>query len=146
MSERSVNKLTLVGRTGDVPEVRTTPTGVKVAKVSLATSREWSDRNGQKQERTEWHRLVFWDKLADIAERYIGKGERLYIEGQVEYSQTEGDDGVTRYWTDVRVREMVMLSGNGNEQATPTDSHRVTEADTPGAGLKPWDEPDDIFA
>lgn len=110
---RSLNKVTLIGNVGGDPDVRSTPSGVRVAKVSLATSRSFQDRSGQRQERTEWHRLTFWDKLADVVEQYVGKGDRLYVEGRIEYSQTQDDRGGTRYWTDIRVLEMIMLGSRG---------------------------------
>lgn len=111
---RSLNKVMLIGNVGAEPEIRTTPGGTRLAKVSLATNRTFSDRNNQQQEKTEWHRLTFWDKLAEIVERYVKKGDRLYIEGRIEYSQTEDDKGNVKYWTDIIVREMVMLgSGEG---------------------------------
>jgi single-strand DNA-binding protein len=120
---RSVNKVFLIGNTGVEPECRTTGSGTKVAKFSLATSRTWNDRSGQKQEKTEWHRITAWDKLADIVEQYVGKGHRLYVEGAIEYSQTEGEDGTPRYWTDIVAKEIVMLdSKNGTgKQHTPFD-------------------------
>jgi single-strand DNA-binding protein len=86
-----------------------TPSGSKVAKVSLATNRTFQDRTGQQQERTEWHRLTFFGKLADIVEQWVTKGDRLFVEGRIEYSQTQDDQGGTRYWTDIVVNEMVML-------------------------------------
>ncbi len=110
---RSLNKVMLIGNVGAEPEIRTTPSGTKVAKVSLATNRTWNDRSGQQQEKTEWHRLTFWDRTADIVERYVHKGDRLYVEGRVEYSQTQDDQGNVRYWTDVIVRDMVMLGSAG---------------------------------
>ncbi|MEX0891979.1 MAG: single-stranded DNA-binding protein [Gemmatimonadota bacterium] len=113
---RSLNKVMLIGNVGAEPEMRTTGGGTKIAKVSLATNRTFSDRSGQQQEKTEWHRLTFFDKLAELVEQYIHKGDRLYVEGRLEYSQTEDDKGQPRYWTDIVVREMVMLgsqSGSG---------------------------------
>ncbi|HEX9106993.1 MAG TPA: single-stranded DNA-binding protein [Longimicrobiales bacterium] len=108
---RSLNKVMLIGNVGSEPEVRTTPSGLKVAKVSLATNRKFNDRSGQQQEKTEWHRLTFWDKLAELVEQYVHKGDRLYVDGRLEYSQTEDDKGNVRYWTDVVVQDMVMLGG-----------------------------------
>lgn len=108
---RSLNKVMLIGNVGSEPEVRTTPSGLKVAKVSLATNRKFSDRSGQQQEKTEWHRLTFWDKLAELVEQYVHKGDRLYVDGRLEYSQTEDDKGNVRYWTDIVVQDMVMLGG-----------------------------------
>jgi single-strand DNA-binding protein len=110
---RSLNKVMLIGNVGNEPEIKTTGGGLKLAKVSLATNRTFNDRSGQQQEKTEWHRLTFWDKLADLVEQYVKKGDRLYIEGRIEYSQTEDDKGNQRFWTDIVVREMVMLGGSG---------------------------------
>lgn len=108
---RSLNKVMLIGNVGSDPEMRSTPGGMRVAKVSLATSRQFNDRSGQQQEKTEWHRLTFWDKLADVVEKYVKKGDRLYVEGRIEYSQTDDGKGTVKYWTDINVREMVMLGG-----------------------------------
>lgn len=110
---RSLNKVMLIGNVGAEPEIKTTGGGTKIAKVSLATNRTFNDRNGQQQEKTEWHRLTFWERLADLVEQYVKKGDRLYIEGRLEYSQTEDDKGNTRFWTDIVVREMVMLGSTG---------------------------------
>ena len=111
---RSLNKVMLIGNVGNDPEIRMTPSGVKVAKVSLATNRTFQDRSGQQQERTEWHRLSFWRGLADVVEQWVSKGDRLYVEGRIEYSQTQDDQGGTRYWTDIQVNEMIMMgSGTG---------------------------------
>lgn len=110
---RSLNKVMLIGNVGAEPEIRTTPSGTRIAKVSLATNRTWNDRSGQQQEKTEWHRLTFWDKMAEIVERYVHKGDRLYVEGRIEYSQTQDDQGNVKYWTDIVAREMVMLGQGG---------------------------------
>ncbi len=109
---RSLNKVMLIGNVGNDPEIRATSSGTRVAKISLATNRSWSDRSGQKQEKTEWHRLTFFGRLVDIVEQWVKKGDRLYVEGRIEYSQTEGEGG-TKYWTDVVVNEMVMLGATG---------------------------------
>jgi single-strand DNA-binding protein len=103
----------LIGNVGAEPEIRSTGAGTKIAKVSLATNRTFADRSGQQQDKTEWHRLTFWDKLAEVVERYVHKGDRLYIEGRLEYSQTQDDQGNVKYWTDIVVREMVMLGAGG---------------------------------
>ena len=106
---RSLNKVMLIGNVGNDPEIRATASGARVAKVSLATNRSWTDRNsGQKNEKTEWHRLTFFGRLVDVVEQWVKKGDRLYVEGRIEYSQTEGEGG-TKYWTDIVVNEMVML-------------------------------------
>ncbi len=112
---RSLNKVTLIGNLGSDPEVRATPGGNRVAQFSLATSRTWNDQSGVKQEKTEWHRCVVWNtktsQLADIVERYVKKGDKLYVEGRIEYRQWQDKDGQTRYSTEINVRELIMLSG-----------------------------------
>ena len=110
---RSLNKVMLIGNVGSDPEVRSTASGARVAKMSLATNRSFQDRTGQQQERTDWHRLTFFGKLADIVEQWVHKGDKLFVEGRVEYSQTQDDQGGTRYWTDIVVNEMMMLGGQG---------------------------------
>ena len=110
---RSLNKVMLIGNVGNDPEIRATSSGARVAKLSVATDRSWSDRAGQQQEKTEWHRLTFFGRLVDIVERWVKKGDRLYVEGRIEYSQTEGEGG-TKYWTDIVVNEMVMLGSTGS--------------------------------
>lgn len=117
---RSLNKAQLIGNLGADPEVRSIPSGAKVATLSVATSRQWTDRGGQTQEKTEWHRVVAWERLAEICERYLKKGDRVYIEGPIEYRQWEGQDGQTRYTTEIRAREMIMLGGRGDVAGTPT--------------------------
>lgn len=114
---RGVNKVHLIGNIGQDPDIRTTPSGARIAKLSLATNRTWTDASGQKGEKTEWHRLTVFGKLVDVVERYVKKGDRLYIEGRIEYSQTDGDDGAKRYWTDIVVQEMTMLGANGERPA-----------------------------
>lgn len=108
---RSLNKVTLIGNVGSDPEVRATAGGSRVAKLSIATNRSWNDGSGQRQEKTEWHRLTFFGRLADIVEQYVKKGDRIYAEGRLEYSQTQDEQGNTRYWTDIVVQEMIMLGG-----------------------------------
>ena len=112
---RSLNKVTLIGNLGSDPEVRSTTGGNRVATFSLATSRSWNDASGNKQEKTEWHRCVVWtsknSQLADIVEKYVHKGDKLYVEGRIEYRQWQDKEGQTRYSTEINVRELIMLSG-----------------------------------
>ena len=112
---RSLNKVALIGNLGSDPEIRSTPSGNRVAQFSLATSRTWNDASGAKQEKTEWHRCVVWNtkgsSLADIVERYVKKGDKLYVEGRIEYRQWQDKDGQTRYSTEINVRELIMLGG-----------------------------------
>ena len=110
---KSLNKVMLIGNVGTEPEVRAVGSGVRVAKLSLATNRRSKDKSGEWQEVTDWHHLTFWDKLADIVEQWVHKGDKIYVEGRLEYSQTQDDKGGTRYWTNVIVSEMMMLGGQG---------------------------------
>ena len=141
---RSLNKVMLIGNVGNDPEIRATSSGVRVGKVSMATNRSWTDRAGQKKEKTEWHRLTFFGRLVDIVEQYVKKGDRLYVEGRVEYSQTEGDGG-TKYWTDIVVTEMVMLgsSGGGGEFGDGSGGFGGGGGSDLGGGPPPTTEPDD---
>ena len=112
---RSLNKVTLIGNLGNDPEVRSTTGGNRVATFSLATSRSWNDATGNKQEKTEWHRCVVWNtkssQLADIVEKYVHKGDKLYVEGRIEYRQWQDKYNQTRYSTEINVRELIMLGG-----------------------------------
>ena len=144
---RSLNKVMLIGNVGSDPEIRMTPSGSKVAKISLATNRSYQDRSGQQQERTDWHRLTFFGRLADIVEQWVNKGDRVYVEGRIEYSQTQDDQGGTRYWTDIVVNEMVML-GAGSGSSTEggfRSGPPVGGPDRTGGGpdSSPISEPDD---
>ena len=120
---RSLNKVTLIGNLGNDPEVRSTTGGNRVATFSLATSRSWNDASGAKQEKTEWHRCVVWNtkssQLADIVEKYVKKGDKLYVEGRIEYRQWQDKDGQTRYSTEINVRELIMLGGGSGGGGRP---------------------------
>lgn len=111
---RSLNKVILIGNLGNDPEVRTAG-GSKVAQFSLATSRTWNDQSGNRQEKTEWHKCVAWNqgnvKLADVVEQYCKKGKSVYVEGSIEYRQWQDKDGQTRYTTEIKVRELILLGG-----------------------------------
>ena len=111
---RSLNKAMLIGNVGQDPEIRTIPSGARVAQFSVATSRRWNDKSGQQQEKTEWHRIVAWEKLVEIIERYVKKGDRIYVEGEIEYRQYQDKDGVTKYTTEIRAREVVLLGSRGD--------------------------------
>ena len=114
---RSLNKAMLIGNLGADPEVRTTNNGGKVANLSLATSRQWTAQNGEKQEKTEWHRVICWNnkgfQLADLAEKYMKKGDRIYVEGRIEYRTWEDREKQTRYVTEITAREVLLLSSRG---------------------------------
>jgi single-strand DNA-binding protein len=123
---RSINKVILVGNAGRDPDVQSTASGTKVARLSLATSRR-IPRDGSFEDRTEWHRLVLWDRLAELAEEYVRKGDRLYIEGRIEYGSFE-KNGVTVPTADVRVVEMVMLGPPGPRAVTADDEEEAAIA------------------
>ena len=106
---RSVNKIILVGNVGRDPEIRETQNGNRVANLSLATNRRGATSNGEAEERTDWHRLTLWNRLAQFADEYVNKGDRVYVEGRLEYDSYERD-GVTIPTADVQVRELVLLS------------------------------------
>jgi single-strand DNA-binding protein len=139
---RSLNKVMLIGNVGNDPEIRATSSGARVAKVSLATNRSWSDRSGQRSEKTEWHRLTFFGRLVDIVEQWVKKGDRLYVEGRIEYSQTEGEGG-TRYWTDIVVTEMVMLGSAPGGSAGSFEGGGYSSGESGGADRPSMTEPDD---
>jgi len=112
---RSLNKVQLIGNLGSDPEVRSTTGGNRVATFSLATSRTWNSASGEKQEKTEWHRCVVWNSkgsgLADVVEKYCKKGDKIFVEGRIEYRQWQDKENQTRYSTEINVRELLMLGG-----------------------------------
>lgn len=111
---RGVNKVILIGNLGRDPEVRYTRDGTAVANLNVATSESWNDPNGQRQERTEWHRVVAWGRLAEVAKEYLSKGRQVYIEGKLQTRSWEDKEGNKRYTTEVKVDQMVMLGGRGD--------------------------------
>jgi len=120
---RGVNKVILIGNLGVDPEVRYMPSGDAVANVRLATSESWKDRNtGETQERTEWHRVVFFGKLAEIVKQYVHKGSKIYVEGKLRTRKWQGQDGQDRYSTEVVVDfngTMQMLDSRGGGSSMP---------------------------
>lgn len=115
----SVNKVILVGRLGQNPEVRYTPSGAAVANFSVATNESWSDKSGQKQERTEWHRVVVWGKLAELCNQYLQKGRQVYVEGRLQTRQWQDKDGQTKYTTEIQAQTIQFLGGQGAERGAP---------------------------
>ena len=111
---RGVNKVILVGNLGRDPEVRYIKDGTAVANLRLATSETWNDQNGQKQERTEWHRIVAWGKLAEIAKEYMSKGRQIYVEGKLQTRSWDDRDGNKRYTTEVKADQIIMLGTRGD--------------------------------
>ena len=115
---RSLNRVQLIGNLGADPEVRSTSNGGRVANLSIATSRQWKGASGDKQEKTEWHKIVLWNNkgsnLAEIVERYCKKGDKIYVEGSIEYRSWQDKEGQTRYTTEINARELILLSGKGD--------------------------------
>ena len=111
---RGINKVILVGNLGDDPETKYTQGGMAVTTIRLATTSVRKDRDGNQQERTEWHRVKFFGKLGEIAGEYLRKGSQVYVEGSIRYDKYTGQDGVERYSTDIVVDEMQMLGGRGD--------------------------------
>jgi len=135
---RSLNKVMLIGNLGADPEVRSTNNGSRVATLSVATSRQWTGNGGEKQEKTEWHRVICWNNkgsgLADIAEKYLKKGDKVYIEGRVEYRTWEDREKQTRYVTEIIARELIMLSPRGSGGGAEGARVAVKAASESGAG------------
>ena len=129
-----INKVILVGRLGRDPEIRYTPGGAAVANFTIATSEEWRDKeSGEKQERTEWHRIVAWRRLGEICGEYLKKGSQVYIEGRLQTRDWEDRDGVRRYTTEIIAQNMQMLDRAGS-------AGRDTRAESKEDGF-PMEEP-----
>lgn len=122
MASRGVNKVILIGNLGADPEVRYMPSGDAITSLRIATSESWKDKQtGQMQERTEWHRVVMFGRLAEIAGEYLRKGRQVYIEGQLRTRKWQGQDGQDRYTTEIVAREMQMIGGRGGEGTASFD-------------------------
>src|SRR5688500_16056148 len=113
----SVNKVILVGNLGRDAELRYTPGGSPVATINLATTEVWNDKAGQRQEKTEWHRVVLWGKTAESLNEYLTKGKQIYVEGRLQTRQWDDKDGNKRYTTEIRGDRVVLLSGGGGRGA-----------------------------
>ena len=141
---RSVNKVTLIGNLGNDPEMKALPSGNQVANFSIATTDSWRDRNsGEMQERTEWHRVVCFERLAEICGQYLRKGSRIYIEGSLRTRSWE-QDGQKRYTTEIIGREMMMLDGRGDADMTsraPVQSRPQSESEPQQAVAPPVSQP-----
>jgi single-strand DNA-binding protein len=134
MASRSLNKVMIIGNLGSDPEVRMTPSGVQVATLSIATSRSWKDQSGESREKTEWHRVILWRGLADVAQRYLKKGNSVYIEGRLETRSWDDNSGQKRYTTEVIGDQMIMLgsaSAGGSAESSAGYSSTRETATTP---------------
>ena len=123
---RGVNKVILVGNLGADPETRYTASGAAITNIRVATSESWRDKQtGENQERTEWHRVVFFSRLAEIAGEYLRKGSQVYIEGSLRTRKWQGQDGQDRYTTEIVANEMQMLGGRGGEASARPAGWRI---------------------
>lgn len=120
-----INKVILIGRLGKDPELRKTPNGVSVVSFSIATSETWKNSNGEKQEKTQWHNIIVWEKLADLANQYLKKGSQVYIDGKLVNSSWDDKDGNKRYKTEVKADVIQFLGGKKEESApAQTDNNQ----------------------
>jgi single-strand DNA-binding protein len=142
----SVNKVILVGRLGQDPEVRFTQGGTAVASLSVATDETWKDQSGERQRRTEWHRVVAWRRLAEICGQYLSKGRLVYIEGKLQTRSWQDKEGNKRYSTEIQADNLVMLSGGRPEegQAAPAAQPAAAAQPAPAAGSDSGTSDDDI--
>jgi single-strand DNA-binding protein len=133
----SVNKVILIGNLGADPELRYTPSGSAVANFNIATTEKWRDKDGQMQEKTEWHRIILWARQAEVAKEYLRKGSSVYIEGRIQNRSYEDKEGVKRYVTEIVGQRMQLLGGRGGG---PSESG---PPDSPPDAPKNLDEEDD---
>ena len=136
----SVNKVLLIGRLGQDPELKYTPSGQAVCNFSVATSENWTDKSGQKQERTEWHRIVVWGKLAELANQYLGKGRQVFLEGKLQTRSWEDNNGNKRYTTEVQASNLQFLGGQaqaneGGYQRSPQQQNNNSMNQDNGGGF-----------
>lgn len=129
---KSLNRVQLIGRLGKNPEVRYTSNGSAVANFSMATNETWTGKDGQKNERTEWHNIVAWNKLGEICGEYLTKGKQVYIEGRLTTRSWEDRDGKPRYTTEIVASNMIMLGGAGKDSSasqefSPKDSSSIED-------------------
>ena len=146
---RGINKVILVGNLGKDPEVRAMANGTSVTNITIATSESWKDKTtGQQQERTEWHKVVFFNRLAEIAGEYLRKGSKVYVEGSLKTRKWQDQSGADKYTTEIVASEMQMLDsrGGGNEHPEGFGADQPTQGPQSGNGLAPGpgDFDDDI--
>lgn len=127
----SVNKVILLGRLGQDPELKHTPSGAAVCNFSLATSESWVDKNtNEKKEKTEWHRIVVWGKLAELCNQYLAKGREAFVEGELATRSWENKEGVKMYTTEINAKSVQFLGGNSGENKTQSSQKEETKIST----------------
>lgn len=130
----SVNKVILIGNLGSDPEVRYTPSGAAVANFNIATNENWKDKNGQDQERTEWHRIVVWGKLAELCGEYLSKGRTVYVEGRLQTRDWTDKEGNKRYTTEIVANTIQFLGGPGDKSKGYAEAKPASVPNTAIAG------------
>lgn len=139
----SVNKVILIGRVGKDPELRYLNNGDPVVSLSLATSKKYKDKSGERQEKTSWHKIVFFRSLALIVSEYVKSGKQIYIEGEIDYKKYTDKSGVERYTTDIIANEMIMLSSKQGQPESHESERSKTE--TQSGGFDDMEDPDVPF-
>lgn len=146
----SVNKVILLGRLGQDPEMKFTPSGQGVCNFSIATSKKWTDKAGQKQERTEWHRIVVWGKLAELCNQYLSKGRQAFVEGELQTRSWEDDQGGKRYATEINAMSVQFIGGQQEagqqqqQQSQQQQPQQQQQQGQPQQGQQPQYTADDI--
>lgn len=135
MKMASVNKVILVGNLGKDPEIKYMSNGEAVANIALATTEVWKDKNGEKQEKTEWHRIVFYRKLAEIVGEYCKKGKSIYVEGRLETRKWTDKQGIERYTTEIIATDMKMLGGKPEGQQSNSDRQQQQQSGVGNTGF-----------
>jgi single-strand DNA-binding protein len=135
MAERSINKVTLLGRLGADPEIKYTQSGQAVSTLNVATNHNWKDDSGVWQTKTDWHRVVVWGKLAETCHEYMKKGSKLYLEGSLQTRQYDDKDGQKRFITEVKMNDMIMLDSKGSNEGGGFNRNSTPSADQPGNDL-----------
>lgn len=133
----SVNKVILIGNLGKDPEVRYMPSGEAITNINIATTDTWKDKNGEKQERTEWHRIAFFGKLAEIAGEYLKKGNPVYVEGRLQTRKWQDKDGKDRYTTEIVAEKMQMLGSRGGGSDAPYAGESASRSAPASGAQKP---------
>lgn len=133
----SVNKVILIGNLGDDPDFRSTGTGQSVATLRMATNERWTDKNGQQQERAEWHRVVVWGKQAEHCKEYLSKGRQVYVEGRLQTREWTDKEGHKRYTTEVVAQRVQFLGGPGERRAGDGNAARKPANDLVAGGMPP---------
>ena len=136
----SVNKVTLIGNLGKDPETRYMPNGDAVTNITLATTDTWKDKNGEKQEKTEWHRVTFYRKLAEIAGQYLKKGAPVYVEGRLETRKWTDKEGIERYTTEIIAHDMKMLGSKQADHQQADQPERSKTTTQTGSGFDDLDD------